>query len=195
LVLVFLLKPGTAGTDMLRRFLKHRLAAFEHQWSYDASYLKDIAETSPSAMAKIALARPLFRHRDGAPGEAWFAASATAIKAADCPLCLALPLEMARRDGIPSALVEAIAASDEATMSEDAALGYAFARALLAHDHEALARLRARIVARWGRKALVSLSIAVGTASFYPTLKYGMGPGRPGGDVAATLLRRRVEAA
>ena len=120
---------------------------------------------------------------------------ATNIKASACPPCFELALELARRDGISPALVEAIAAGDEAAMSEDAALGYALAPSLLAHGLEALAPLRARIVRNGGRKAWVSLSIAVGTASSYPTLKYGMGSGRPIGSLAATIARRRAEAA
>lgn len=180
---------------MLKRFLKRRVGAFERQWNYDAAYLKEVIEASPSALVKINLAQPLFRHRDGAPPEAWFAAAATAVKAADCAPCFELGLEMARRGGISPALVDAVAAGDEAAMTGDAALGHAFARALLARDLEELARLRARIVRSWGRKALVSLSIAVATANFYPTLKYGMGRGRPIGGLAAAIARRRAEAA
>ena len=180
---------------MLKRFLKRRVAAFERKWQYDATYLKEVVEASPSALVKIMLAQPLFMHRDGAPPEAWFAAAAGATRLADCAPCFELALKMGRRSGLPAELVEAIRADDEAAMSQDAALGYAFARALVGRDLETLARLRARIVKSWGRKALVSLSTAVATASFYPSLKYGMGHGRPIGGLAAVVARRRAKAA
>jgi hypothetical protein len=176
---------------MLKRFLKRQVEAFEHKWDYDATYLKEVAEASPSALVKIMLAQPLFRHRDGPPAEAWFAAVAGATRLADCEPCFALGLEMGRRSGMAPELIEAIRADDEAAMSEDAALGYAFARALVGRDLAALARLRARIVKSWGKKALVSMSTAIATASFYPTVKYGMGHGRPIGGLAAAVARRR----
>ena len=180
---------------MLKRFLKRRVQAFERQWDYDATYLQELIEASPAAMVKITLAQPLFHHRDGAPPAAWFAAAAGATRLADCAPCFALALRMGRRSGLPPELIEAIRADDEAAMSEEAALGYAFAKALVGRDLAALARLRARIVRNWGKKALVSMSTAVATASFYPTVKYGMGHGRPIGGLAAAVARRRAEAA
>ena len=159
---------------MLKRFLKNRIASFERDWDYDSAYMKEVIDASPAAMVKIMLAQPLFGHRDGAPPEAWFAAAATAVKAADCAPCFELGLKMARRGGIPEALIQAVAAGDEAAMSEAAALGHTFARAVLARDLEQIARLRAKIIRAWGRKAVVALSTAIATASFYPTLKYGM---------------------
>jgi hypothetical protein len=176
---------------MLKRFLKRRIEHFERKWDYDATYLKEVAEASPAALVKITLAQPLFHHRAGAPAAAWFAAAAGATRLADCAPCFELALKMGQRSGLPAELIEAIRADDEAAMSEDAALGYAFARALVGRDLAALARLRARIVKSWGKRALVSMSTAVATASFYPTVKYGMGHGRPIGGLAAAVARRR----
>ena len=180
---------------MLKRFLKRRVEAFERQWDYDATYLKEVVEASPAAMVKITFAQPLVHHRDGAPRDAWLAAAIATTKAADCAPCFELVLKMARASGMADPLVVAIASGVEEAMTEEAALGYAFARAVLARDIEESARLRAKIVRTWGRKALVALSTAVATASFYPTLKWGMGRGRRIGGLGAAIAERRAEAA
>ncbi|HYD37551.1 MAG TPA: hypothetical protein VEA60_08050 [Allosphingosinicella sp.] len=101
---------------------------------------------------------------------------------------------MGRASGVPDALIVAVASGVEEAMTEEAALGYAFARAVVARDVEEAARLRARIVRAWGRKALVSLSTAIATASFYPTLKHAMGRGRRIGGLAAAIAERRAAA-
>jgi hypothetical protein len=61
-------------------------------------------------------------------------------------------------------------------MPDDVALAVGFARASLAHAPEA-DDMRAEILRRWGKKALVSLSFALVAACIFPTLKYAMGHG------------------
>ena len=175
---------------MLKKLLSRRIDAFERLWDYDAAYLREILGASTPAFVKIALAQPMLHHREGVPLEAHAAACITATLAADCGPCFELALKMARAAGLPAGLVDSIATGDEAGMTEDARLGYAFARAVLAHDVEGAARLRGTILRKWGRRALASLSIAVAGASFYPTLKYGMGRGRPAGGLRAALARK-----
>jgi hypothetical protein len=84
---------------------------------------------------------------------------------------------MAEREGVAPATIKAILAGDERAMTPDAALGFRFAQAVLRHDPAADA-LREKIVARWGRRALVSLAFGITAARMYPTLKYALGYGR-----------------
>jgi hypothetical protein len=79
--------------------------------------------------------------------------------AEDCGPCSQLAVTMAERQGVAPAVIKAIVAGDEHAMTPDAALAYRFAQAVLRHDPGADA-LREQIVARWGRRALVSLAWA-----------------------------------
>jgi hypothetical protein len=62
-------------------------------------------------------------------------------------------------------------------MPAPVALGVRFAEATLARAADA-DELREQVVARWGRKALVSLGFAITAARMYPTVKYAMGHGQ-----------------
>ncbi len=63
-------------------------------------------------------------------------------------------------------------------MGETAALGYRFAKAVLARDMEEADPLRDEILKRWGKAGLVDISLSLTTARMYPTLKYGLGHGK-----------------
>jgi hypothetical protein len=175
---------------MLKKLLSRRIDSFERQWGHDSGHLREILAASTPAFLKIGLAQPMMHHREDVPLEAYAAACITATLAADCGPCFELTMKMARAAGLPGALVDSIGLGDEAGMTEDARLGYAFARAVVARDVEGAGRLRGAILRKWGRRALVSLSIAVAGASFYPSLKYGMGRGRPAGGLRAALARK-----
>lgn len=52
-------------------------------------------------------------------------------------------------------------ANNEAAMPEDAALGWRFARSVLARDISESDRLHQKIIDRWGQRALVSLALTI----------------------------------
>ena len=91
---------------------------------------------------------------------------------------------MSLAGGLSPQLLQAILQGDEAAMSPDAALGYAFARASLARDSDRAAAVRDRVVARWGRKGLTVLALTLTGARMYPTLKYALGYGRACSSIA-----------
>ena len=84
---------------------------------------------------------------------------------------------MAEREGVSPAMIRAILGGDERAMTADATVGLHFAQATLQHDPAADA-LREEIVARWGRRALVSLAFGITASRLYPTLKYALGHGK-----------------
>jgi alkylhydroperoxidase family enzyme len=172
---------------MLKWFFRRRIDAFEQAWGYDSAYLREMLEASPRGFAKLSLLQPLMRHREDAPAAAVAAAKIAATAAADCGPCLELAIRMARRAGLPAPLVDAIVRGDEAAMSDEARLGYAFAGAVVARDAGEAARLRGRIVHLWGRRALVTLATTIATAGIYPSLRYALGRGRKVGGLAAAV--------
>ena len=62
-------------------------------------------------------------------------------------------------------------------MPEPVVLGVRFTQAVLRHDAGA-DELRDHIVQRWGRRALVTLALAITGSRLYPTLKYALGHGQ-----------------
>ncbi len=162
---------------MLGWLVKKRIAAFEKNFDYDAEYMRDMYTASPRAFWKFAKITAMSEHREDVPKEAWYAAKLTATLAEDCGPCTQLVVKMAERAGVKPEALRAIVTGNEAAMPEDAALGWRFAKSVLARDIAESDRLREKIIDRWGRRALVSLALTIATSRVYPALKYGLGHG------------------
>jgi alkylhydroperoxidase family enzyme len=161
----------------MRWVLRRGIESFERKWSYDASYLKEIADLSPVAAFKFALATSLGTYRRDLPPAAVFAAAITAVRSEDCGPCTQLGVTMAERQGVRPEILRALLTDDVAAMPEEVALAWRFTRATLAHDAAADA-YRNEIIRRWGPRAVVTLAFAITAARIYPTVKYAMGHGK-----------------
>jgi alkylhydroperoxidase family enzyme len=162
---------------MFRWLLRRTVSAFERQWDYDASYLREMIDASPRAAWRFLHATRLGNYRRDIPIEAVVAAGLTAVRSEDCGPCTQLGTAMAERQGVRPEILRAILKDDVAAMPEDVALAWRFTKAILAHDAEA-DDYRAVIQERWGPRAVVSLAFAITTARIYPTVKYAMGHGK-----------------
>ena len=162
---------------MLRWLFQRATRAFERQWNYDASYLREIIDASPHAAWRFMNATRLGNYRRDVPVEALVAASITAVRAEDCGPCTQLGTAMAERQGVRPEILRAILKDDVAAMPDDVALAWRFTKAVLAHD-PAADDYRAVVLERWGSRAVVSLAFAITTARIYPTVKYAMGHGK-----------------
>ena len=162
---------------MVRWLMLRTISAFERQWNYDASYLREMVETSPRAAWHFLRATRLGSYRRDVPIEALVAAGITALRSEDCGPCTQLGTTMAERQGVNPEVLRAILKDDVAAMPDDAALAWRFTKAILAHD-AAADDYRAVILERWGPRAVVSLAFAITTARIYPTVKYAMGHGK-----------------
>jgi AhpD family alkylhydroperoxidase len=132
---------------------------------------------SPRAFWKFAKITGMSEVREGVSKEAWYAAKIVATLTEDCGPCAQLVVQMAERAGVSAVALRAILAGDASKMPADAALGFNFAKAVLRRDIEESDRLRAEIVSRWGKKAFVSLALAIATSRVFPSVKYAMGHG------------------
>ncbi|HEX7970032.1 MAG TPA: hypothetical protein VF502_17540 [Stellaceae bacterium] len=162
---------------MLRWLMRRRIAAFERAYDYDMDYAREILEVSPRALAAYGRIEGLARYCHGVPKDAFHAARLVAARWEDCGPCTQLVVTMAERAGVAPEVLRAVLARDERAMSDDAALGFRFAEAVLAHELRA-DELREEIVKRWGRHALVSLGFAIAAARVFPTVKYALGHGK-----------------
>lgn len=85
---------------------------------------------------------------------------------------------MAERSGVSPGAIRAVLAADEKAMSPDVALGFRFARGVLARDINESDHHRAEILKRWGPRGLVSLAFTISASRVFPTVKYALGHGR-----------------
>jgi hypothetical protein len=162
---------------MLRWLLRRKAEAFERNWQYDASYLKEMIDISPRAAWMFARATSLGSYRHDVPLAAQVAAALTAVRSEDCGPCTQLGTAMAERQGVSPAVLRAILTDDVMAMPDDVALAWRFTRATLAHD-AAADGYRHEIVTRWGPRAVFTLAFLMTTARMYPTVKYAMGHGQ-----------------
>jgi alkylhydroperoxidase family enzyme len=157
--------------------LRRTVGAFERQWHYDASYLREIIDVSPRAAWRFLSAARLGSYARDVPIEALMAAGITAVRSEDCGPCTQLGTAMAEHRGVRPEILRAILEDDVAAMPDDVALAWRFTKAVLAHD-PAADDYRAVILERWGRRAVVTLAFAITTARIYPTVKYALGHGQ-----------------
>lgn len=161
---------------MIKWALRAAIRKFERTWGYDASYMHDMVEASPRAAWLFARATGIGQFRRDLPVEAWCAAGITAVRAEDCGPCTQLAVMMAERQGVSAETLRALLSDKPDAMPPDVAMVWRFMRATLAHD-PAADELREAIVKRWGRRALVSVALAITAARLYPTAKYALGHG------------------
>jgi hypothetical protein len=171
------IKSTNRRPAMLRWLFRRTVSAFERQWDYDASYLREIIDASPHAAWRFFTAARLASYSRDIPVEALVAAGITAVRSEDCGPCTQLATTMAERRGVRPEVIRAVLTDDIAAMPDDVALAWRFTKAVLAHD-PAADDYRAVIVERWGPRAVVSLAFAFTTARIYPTVKYAMGHGK-----------------
>jgi hypothetical protein len=162
---------------MLTWLIKNRIAAFERQHGYDASYMREVLAIDPKAFWAFAKVQKMSGYHRDVPRIVQAAAGITALMAEDCGPCTQLAVGMALADGCSKTVLANIIAGDDIALPDDARLGVKFARAVLAHSVEA-DDLRAEIETRWGKRAVVSLAMTITASRLYPTFKYALGFGK-----------------
>jgi hypothetical protein len=161
---------------MLKWLMRRRLGAFERDFAYDASYMRDILDADMAAFMALARTMTMTQYHKDVPAAAWHAAKIAATLHEDCGPCTQLVVTMAERDGVDPAVLRAVLAGDARRMPPEAALSWRYACAVLARDPDA-ADMRGEILERWGERALVSIGFAITAGRLFPTLKYALGHG------------------
>jgi hypothetical protein len=163
---------------MLGWLVRRRLNAFARDFNYDASYMQEMYELAPRSFWRYSRVASLAHDRGPVPKAAWYAANLTAAITEDCGPCAQLGVTMAERAGVSASDLRAVVAGDTRAMSDDAAVGYRFAKAVLERDLAESDRLRAEVESRWGKRAVVLLGLGIAATRTFPTVKYAMGHGR-----------------
>ena len=162
---------------MLKWFIHRKLAAFENDYGYDASYMHDVLELDFGAFTRFARATAIGNYRKDVPIDVYCAVSLTGVVHGDCGPCAQLCITMALRRGVPGATIAKILRGNEEDMTEPTRLGVRFARAVLARDAVATDEARTELERRYGKRAIVSLGLALCASQLYPTFKWALGFG------------------
>ena len=160
----------------MKWLIRKKLASFEKQFGYDASYMRHVLDTDFGAFVRFGRAASIGRYRKDVPIDVHAAVGLVGSLTADCGPCTQLGVTMALREGVPGATIARILRGDEADMTEPTRLGARFARAVLARD-AAADELREEITRRWGPRAVISLCLALVASQMFPTFKYALGYG------------------
>src|SRR3954468_10448585 len=93
---------------MLKWALQRAIYKFEREWTYDASYMRDIIDASPRAAWLFSRVTAMGQFRRDVPLDAWYAAGITAVRHEDCGPCTQLGISMAERAGVNPAVLRAV---------------------------------------------------------------------------------------
>jgi hypothetical protein len=161
---------------MIKSFLHRSAAKLEKRYGYDATYLHEVIDVSPSAFIKFGLFQIMAKHRDGAPRDAYCGAGLAAVLSEDCGPCTQLGVDMALESGVSPKTIAALLRGDLEQAGKDAELGFRYGIAV-AHNTIDAPALAAEVERRYGKRALISMAYAVACTRVYPALKRGLGRG------------------
>lgn len=158
---------------MIRWFIHRYVRNMEHRYNYDGTYMHELADISTTAFrrfVKMQLAGGQWR--GGTPKDAWFASGIAGALVEDCGPCVQIASDMAVEAGMSVDTIRSLLSGVRS--NSDAQLGFDFGRALLMGSDD-LDGLREAIEGRWGKKALIALSLRAMSGRNFPVLKRAMG--------------------
>jgi hypothetical protein len=161
---------------MIKALLHRSLGKLEKGFGYDARYLHEVIDVSPSAFFKFGLFQIMAKHRDGAPRDAHCAAGIAAILSEDCGPCAQLAVDMSLAAGMDPGRIRALLRGDLEQAGDEAELGFRYGIAVAQNTPNAVA-LSEEVERRYGKRALIAMAYAVACSRVYPALKRGLGHG------------------
>jgi hypothetical protein len=144
----------------------------ERRYSYDATYLHELADISTTGFRKYMKAQMAPRWMANVPVGIWHCAGIAGALVEDCGPCVQIASDMAMEAGTPPETIKALLSGTPAP--DDAQLAFDYGRALL-NASESLDELRDKVEKRWGKQGLVALSFAPMYARNFPVLKRALG--------------------
>ncbi|HTQ13935.1 MAG TPA: hypothetical protein VMH86_08660 [Rhizomicrobium sp.] len=160
---------------MLKPIFHWYLRRMERRYGYDATYLHELADISETAFRRYLRAQTAARWQGPAPRDAWHAAAIAGALVEDCGPCLQIASDLALEAGVPGATIRALLSGTPTDAG--AQLGFDYGRALLTSS-ENLDELRKEVERRWGRPALVAISLMAMYSRNFPVLKRALGHAR-----------------
>jgi hypothetical protein len=158
---------------MLKSFLHRAIRGFERRYGYDGGYMHEMADISVAGFIRFAVMQSSAGYwRADAPRDAWCAAGIAGALIEDCGPCVQIASDMAMEAGMTGAVIAALLSGRPT--HPDAQLGFDYGRALLLGS-DTLDALRETIRSKWGKRALLALSLRAMTGRNFPVLKRALG--------------------
>jgi len=158
---------------MIKQFIHRYVRNLEHRYTYDATYMHELADISTSAFNRFVIMQMSgARWGGGAPKDALFASGIAGALVEDCGPCVQIASDMAVEAGVSPETIRNLLSGMRS--NSDAQLGFDYGFALL-RGGDSLDALRETIISEWGKKALIALSLHVMAGRNYPVLKRAMG--------------------
>lgn len=149
-------------------------------------YQRDMATASPGSALRLQEIGRLIRENQSVPDSVAMMAALGAAMAEDCGECVQIYVNLALKSGIDKAIVKAALENHLSEMPADLKLGFCFGRVVSENDPMLLEK-GAALEAKFGRKALVDLSLVIAMARFYPTVKRALGHSRTCAEARISL--------
>ena len=149
-------------------------------------YQRDMAVASPGSALRLQEIGRLIRENQSVPESVAMMAALGAVMAEDCGDCVQIYVNLALKAGVDKTIVKAALENHLSEMPADLKLGFCFGRVVSENDPMLLEK-GAAVEARFGRKALVDLAMAVALARFYPTVKRALGHSRSCSAIAIEI--------
>lgn len=159
---------------MIHLLFRQAIAKQETLFHVSLDYLRYILSVSATALVKFMLITPMARHRKSLSMEGQAVAALLGTRMQDCGPCVQITVNMALHYGVPSRVLQATLEDRPEELTEDTALVYHFAKAVLLHDARA-DTLRQQVRERWSDAGLIDIAFALTSAQVYPTLKRTLG--------------------
>jgi alkylhydroperoxidase/carboxymuconolactone decarboxylase family protein YurZ len=177
---------GNANTPKAATPEAAAIEAREREIGVPLDYQRDMAEASPGSALRLAEMGRLARMDQTVPPQVAAIAGLGAVLAEDCGECVQIYVNLAAKAGIERHHIKAALDNRLADLPSDLKLGYCFGRVVSENDPMLLEK-GAAVEARFGRKALVDLAMAIAVARFYPTVKRALGHSRSCAAIAIEI--------
>ncbi|HEY2032124.1 MAG TPA: hypothetical protein VGH02_00415 [Rhizomicrobium sp.] len=157
---------------MIKWFMHRYIRKMETRYSYDGSYMHELLDTTFTGFRRYMKMQTAGSWQGDAPANAWFAAGIAGALVEDCGPCVQIGTDMAVEAGMDGNIIKALLSGTPT--DPDAQLGFDYGRALLGASDN-LDDLRETIEQKWGKPALIALSLQAMTTRNYPVLKRALG--------------------
>ena len=159
---------------MLRRLIETRISAAERSLGVPADYLRHILRVSLRAFFKFVKIMPLAEYRRALASEPYHVARLVATRDEDCGTCVQIEVNLAKKDGVSPAVLQAVLDSQPDDLPRELADVYHFTRHVVTASG-AEGEFRERIRRRYGEEALVELAMAMAVCRVFPITKRALG--------------------
>jgi len=158
---------------MLRWLINKRLNAAEKKLGVSVDYMRHIAKVSLPAFFKFTRFLPMAEYRKTLPVEPFHIARLVVVKQEDCGTCVQIEVNLAKHDGVSTALLQIVLDGKVDALPKELANVYRFAQTVVTQQDDA--ELREVMRQQYGEEGLVELALTIAASTVFPMTKRVLG--------------------